>query len=50
MDSSYKLNTTSVNGWSAYQMLFMGDNGETDAAYEEGGLFPPPPPLSSNQR
>ncbi len=34
MDSSYKLNTTSVNGWSAYQMLFMGDNGETDAAYE----------------
>ena len=38
MDSSYKLNTKSVNGWSAYQMLFMGDNGETDAAYE--GIFP----------
>lgn len=37
MDSSYKLNTKSVNGWSAYQMLFMGDNGETDAAYE--GIF-----------
>ena len=38
MDSSYRLNTTSVNGWSAYQMLFMGDNGETDAAYE--AIFP----------
>jgi hypothetical protein len=38
MDSPYKLNTKSVNGWSAYQMLFMGDNGETDAAYE--GVFP----------
>lgn len=38
MDSDYRLNTTSVNGWSAYQMLFMGDNGESDAAYE--GIFP----------
>ena len=38
MDSSYKLNTTSVGGWSAYQMLFMGDNGETDAALE--AIFP----------
>jgi hypothetical protein len=38
MDSSYKLNTTSAGGWSAYQMLFMGDNGETDAAYE--AVFP----------
>ena len=38
MESSYKLNTTSVGGWSAYQMLFMGDNGETDAAYE--AVFP----------
>lgn len=38
MNSSYKLNTQGVNGWSAYQMLFMGDNGETDAAYE--GIFP----------
>ena len=38
MDSDYKLNTTSVNGWSAYQMLFMGDNGESDAAYE--AIFP----------
>lgn len=34
MDSDYRLNKNSVNGWSAYQMLFMGDNGETDAAYE----------------
>ena len=39
MDSDYKLNTegaTASNGyqWSAYQMLFLGDNGETDAAYE----------------
>ena len=24
MDSAYQLNTTSVGGWSAYQMLFMG--------------------------
>ncbi|EFC71489.1 RagB/SusD family nutrient uptake outer membrane protein [Prevotella sp. oral taxon 299] len=38
MDSAYKLNTKKVNGWSAYQMLFMGDNGETDAAYE--AIFP----------
>ena len=38
MDSDYRLNTTSINGWSAYQMLFMGDNGETDAAYE--AIFP----------
>ena len=27
IDSSYQLNTTGANGWSAYQMLFMGDNG-----------------------
>lgn len=38
MNSSYQLNTQGVNGWSAYQMLFMGDNGETDAAYE--AIFP----------
>lgn len=43
MDSSYKLNTTNVTTssgwtWTAYQMLFMGDNGETNAAYE--GIFP----------
>ncbi len=34
MDSPYKLNTTSYGHWSAYQALFMGDNGETDAADE----------------
>lgn len=34
MDSDYKLNTNGSGVWSAYQMLFMGDNGETDAAYE----------------
>ncbi|MBR3471739.1 MAG: RagB/SusD family nutrient uptake outer membrane protein [Prevotella sp.] len=34
MDSSYKLNTTGAGKWSAYQMLFMGDNGESSAAQE----------------
>lgn len=34
MDSPYHLNTTGRNGWSAYQMLFMGDNGESSAAKE----------------
>ncbi len=38
MDSDYRLLTKGQNGWSAYQMLFMGDNGESDAAYE--GIFP----------
>ena len=38
IDSDYRLNQTGKNGWSAYQMLFMGDNGETDAAYE--AVFP----------
>ena len=42
MDSDYKLNTegaTANNGykWSPYQMLFLGDNGESSAAYE--GIF-----------
>lgn len=37
IDSPYKLNTTGKNGYSAYQMLFMGDNGETSAAQE--GIF-----------
>lgn len=32
--SPYKLHTEGANGWSAYQMLFMGDNGESNAAYE----------------
>lgn len=42
INSSYQLNTVSKdNGedhWSAYQMLFMGDNGETNAAKE--AIFP----------
>jgi hypothetical protein len=38
INSSYKLNTNGVGSWSAYQMLFMADNGETDAAYE--AIFP----------
>lgn len=38
MNSSYKLNEKGAGQWSAYQMLFMADNGETDAAYE--GIFP----------
>lgn len=37
MNSDYRLNTTGVGNWSAYQMLFMGDNGETNAARE--GVF-----------
>lgn len=38
MSSSYRLHTQGNGAWTAYQMLFMGDNGETDAAYE--GVFP----------
>ena len=38
INSDYKLNTTGTGDWSAYQMLFMGDNGETSAAYE--AIFP----------
>ena len=34
MDGPHKLNTKGMNGYSAYQMLFMGDNGETAAATE----------------
>ncbi|MGN1254275.1 MAG: RagB/SusD family nutrient uptake outer membrane protein [Prevotella sp.] len=37
IDSDYQLNTTGSGKWSAYQMLFMGDNGETSAARE--GIF-----------
>ena len=37
MKSDYHLNLTGVGKWSAYQMLFMGDNGETSAARE--GVF-----------
>ena len=38
MDSKYELNKKGANQWSAYQMLFMADNGETDAAKE--AIFP----------
>ena len=38
ISSSYKLNEGGTSKWSAYQMLFMADNGETNAAYE--GIFP----------
>ena len=36
IDSDYRILDRSKGNdtWSAYQMLFMGDNGETDAAYE----------------
>ena len=34
LDSGYKLNTTGVGKWSAHQMLFMGDNGESSAKDE----------------
>ncbi|MCI6701806.1 MAG: RagB/SusD family nutrient uptake outer membrane protein [Prevotellaceae bacterium] len=38
MNSSYLLSTNGRNGWSAYQMLFMGDNGESAASAE--AIFP----------
>ena len=34
MNSAYQLNTKGVGAWTAYRMLFMGDNGETSAANE----------------
>lgn len=34
IDSGYGLMTQGVGNFSAYQTLFCGDNGETDAAYE----------------
>ena len=34
INSDYKLNTTGSGVWSAYRMLFMGDNGGTNAAKE----------------
>jgi len=33
-ESGRSLNITGQNGWTAYQMLFMGDNGESSAAQE----------------
>lgn len=38
IDSPYGLNTAGRNGYSAYQMLFMGDNGESSATVE--AVFP----------
>lgn len=38
MDSPYDINTTSVGKWSAYQLVFMGDNDRTAASKEI--LFP----------
>ncbi len=34
IDSPYSLNTNGKNGWTAYQMLFMGDNGSNGASCE----------------
>lgn len=34
INGPHKLWTTGKNGWSAYQMLFMGDNGESGASIE----------------
>ena len=34
MDSPYDINTTSVGKWSAYQLVFMGDNDKTAASKE----------------
>ena len=34
INGPHKLWTTGKNGWSAYQMLFMGDNGENGASQE----------------
>ena len=34
INGPHKLWTSSTNGWSAYQMLFMGDNGENGASVE----------------
>ena len=34
INGPHKLWTNGQNGWSAYQMLFMGDNGETGASVE----------------
>jgi hypothetical protein len=38
IDANYQLNTTGAGVWSAYQMLFMADNGESTAALE--AVFP----------
>ena len=38
INANYQLNTVGANQWSAYQMLFMADNGESSAALE--AVFP----------
>lgn len=38
LDTDYEINKNGNNQWSAYQMLFMADNGETNAAKE--AIFP----------
>ena len=38
ISANYQLNTVGANQWSAYQMLFMADNGESSAALE--AVFP----------
>ena len=38
INSSYQLYTYSQNGWTAYQQLFMGDNGQNGASSE--AIFP----------
>ena len=38
IDANYQLHTTGSGVWTAYQMLFMADNGESNAAYE--AVFP----------
>ena len=35
INSNYKLNTTAVNGYTAYEQLFMGDNAENANARQE---------------
>ncbi len=35
INSNYKLNTAALNGYSAYEQLFMGDNGENSNARQE---------------
>lgn len=35
LKSNYKLNTTALNGYTAYEQLFMGDNGENQNARQE---------------
>jgi len=38
INSAYSLSTKSVNGWTGYQLMFMGDNGENGSSCE--AIFP----------